>query len=180
MFENGELVENLDVLRRFAMRLTGNVSDGEDLLHSTVLRAIEKKALFEPGSNLLGWASKIMFNIFVSQYRRKTKFETKFDPDSFLEKESVAAAQETIMEVSEVAEAMNQLSSDHRQILIMICAEGQKYEEVAKSLNIPVGTVRSRLARARNNLHLVMERPTPETRFLPAVARPIYEHGLVA
>ncbi len=159
MFDNKELIENMDSLRRFAMRLTGNVPDGEDLLHSAILRALEKKHLFEPGSNLMGWTSKIMFNIFVSQYRRKTKFETKFDPESFIEKETVNAHQETIMEALEVTEAMKSLSVDQRQILVMVCAEGRKYEEVAANLNIPVGTVRSRLARARSNLQEIMDSP---------------------
>lgn len=159
MFDNQELLQHLDSLRRFAMRLTGNVPDGEDLLHSTVLRALEKKELFDSGSNLLGWTSKIMFNIFVSQYRRKTKFETKFDPESFIEKESVNATQDTYMEVLQVSEAMNELSEDQRNILVMVCAQGMKYEDVATTLDIPVGTVRSRLARARANLQTVMERP---------------------
>jgi RNA polymerase sigma-70 factor (ECF subfamily) len=157
MFDNSELVKNMDGLKKFALRLTGNVADGEDLLHSTILRALEKRHLFEDNSNFMGWSSKIMFNIFVSQYRRKTKFETKFDPESFIEKESVGAVQETMVEASEVAEAINSLSPNQRQILVMVCAEGRKYEEVAAQLDIPVGTVRSRLARARASLQEIMD-----------------------
>jgi RNA polymerase sigma-70 factor (ECF subfamily) len=168
MFDNKDLVQNLDSLRKFAMRLAGNVPDGEDLLHSTVLRAMEKKALFEPGSNLLGWMSKIMFNIFVSQYRRKTKFETRFDPDYYVAKESVGATQETVVETREVAEAMGHLPANQRQILVMVCAEGRKYEEVAASLEIPIGTVRSRLARARSNLQSIMDQKPAGMRMIPA------------
>ncbi len=168
MFDNRELVENLGVLRKFAMRLTGNVPDGEDLLHMTVLRALEKKDLFEEGSNLLGWTSKIMFNIFVSQYRRKAKFETKYDPESYIEKETVSANQETMVEASEVMDAIQHLSEEQRQVLMMVCAEGMKYEEVAANLNIPIGTVRSRLARARTNLQMMTENGIPKAHVIPA------------
>ncbi len=180
MFENRELIENMDSLRKFAMRLAGNVPDGEDLLQSTILRALEKKDMFEKDSNLLGWMSKIMFNIFVSQYRRKTKFETKFDPENFIEKESVAATQETMMAVSEVTRAMSTLPPNQRQILVLVCAEGQKYEEVAASLNIPIGTVRSRLARARCNLQAIMEQKSPCTQQTPLRVHEQQRHNLAA
>lgn len=164
MFDNKELVENLDSLRKFALRLTGNISDAEDLLHSVVLRAIEKKALFEPGSNLLAWTSKIMFNTFATQYRRKVRFETKGDPDDVIEKESIEAVQETSLQVAEMMDAMKCLSHDQQEILILAGAKGQKYEEVARTLDIPVGTVRSRLARARSNLQAAIEHTGPYKR----------------
>ena len=167
MFQHAMLVDQMDSLRKFALRLSGNPADAEDLLQSTVLRALEKKHMFQEGTNLLKWTSKIMFNLFVSQYRRKTKFETQYDPESFIERESVEASQETNLEIARVNEAMKQLSSDHRQILILVCVKGMKYEEVAAALEIPVGTVRSRLARARENLQAIMDAAATRERFLP-------------
>ena len=152
MFNNTDLTNEMDRLKKFAYRLTKNTHDAEDLVQSTVLRAMEKKHLFQDGTNLYSWSSKIMFNLFVSSYRRKTKYETQYDPEPYLDKQSVAANQDVKMEVQDVQLAMNRLSEDHKDILIMVCVKGMRYADVARKLDIPVGTVRSRLSRARENL----------------------------
>ena len=77
MFATQDLLEETEGLRKFALKLTKNVYDAEDLVQSTVLRALEKKELFQSGTNLFSWTSKIMYNMFVSNYRRKTKYETE-------------------------------------------------------------------------------------------------------
>src|SRR6185436_19072481 len=107
-------------LRRFALRLTGNVSDADDLLQSTLLRAMENSELFQTDTNLFRWSSKIMFNLFVSGYRRRTKFETQFDPETYLEKESVPATQDISVDLATVKRAMKLLNADHRQILVLV------------------------------------------------------------
>lgn len=141
------------------MRLTRNKADADDLLQSTCLRAIEKAHYFEEGSNLFGWTSKIMFNIFVSGYRRRKKFETQMDPEIHLERASVAPMQDVKMQLSDVRKAMGKLSPDHREILILICVQEMSYKKVANVLQIPIGTVRSRLRRARERLQTLMESP---------------------
>lgn len=156
MFYNSALMNEVDNLRKFALRLTHTVYDAEDLLQNTLVRAIEKKHLFEAGTDLFKWTSKIMFNLFVSDYRRKTKFETQYDPQSFLEKQSVEASQQINAEVAEIKDAMKLLSTDHREILSLICVKGMRYQEVSELLQIPVGTVRSRLSRARESLQTVL------------------------
>lgn len=160
MFNPNELMNEMDGLKRFALKLTRNMSDADDLTQSTILRALEKKDLFEEGTNLFGWTSKIMYNIFVSNYRRKTKFETQYDPESYLEMEGVAAPQDTEIEFKQVSKAMATLSADHREILVMVCVKGMQYAEVSEMLQIPVGTVRSRLSRAREALQSQLEKPT--------------------
>ena len=152
MFNNAELMEETDKLKRFAYRLTQNMADAEDLLHSTIVRALEKKNLYTAGTNLFSWTSKIMFNLFVSGYRRKVKFETQYDPESFIELESVEASQDVQMELREVEQAMKNLSHDHQEILVLVCIKGMQYADVSETLHIPVGTVRSRLSRAREAL----------------------------
>lgn len=159
MFDNDALLNETVKLRKFACRLTGNLPDAEDLVQSTIMRALEKKHLFEPGTNLFGWSSKILFNIFVTQYRRKSRFETQYDPESYMETVGVPANQETKMEWQNVQDAMNRISEDHREILIMICIEGMQYAEVSQMLKIPVGTVRSRLSRARESLQAALDKP---------------------
>ena len=102
MFDQKALVGEMSNLQRFALRLTRNASDAEDLVQATLLRALEKADYFEDGTNLFSWTSKIMFNIFVSHYRRRTKFETQYDPETFIERESVEASNETKVELAEV------------------------------------------------------------------------------
>lgn len=157
MFAQTELVKEMGNLRKFALRLTGNASDADDLLQSTVLRAMEKQDYFEPGTQLFKWTSKIMFNLFVSDYRRKKKFETRYDPENFLSTASIEPVQEAKAELRTVREAMASLSEEHQEILNMVCVHGRRYQEVADNLQIPVGTVRSRLSRAREQLQLILD-----------------------
>lgn len=160
MFATNDLINEMESLKKFALKLTRNDSDADDLAQATILRALEKRALFQADTNLFSWAAKIMYNLFVSGYRRKVKFETQYDPENYINSESVSASQETALEFKEVQEAMNGLSDDHREILIMICIKGMQYAEVSEALQIPVGTVRSRLSRARESLQFLLETPT--------------------
>jgi RNA polymerase sigma-70 factor (ECF subfamily) len=161
MFTNSALVAETAKLTKFAFRLTRNRSDAEDLVQSTCLRALEKKDYFETGSNLFGWTSKIMYNLFVTNYRRKVKFDTQYDPEPFLNMQAVAPEQDMIAELAQVKRAMMQLSPEHHQILVMVGAQGMRYEEASKALGLPVGTVRSRLSRAREQLQAIMDQPRP-------------------
>lgn len=156
-FTAQDLVGQTERLRKFALKLCGNSADADDLLQNTVLRGLEKQDLFMEGTDLGKWLSKVMFNLFVSDYRRKVKFETQYDVEDLINNRAVAAAQMDHMALRQVDDAMATLSADHRAILISVCVKGMKYEEVAEILNIPVGTVRSRLFRARENLKLAME-----------------------
>jgi RNA polymerase sigma-70 factor (ECF subfamily) len=152
MFKQEEIISEIPSLRKFALRLTKNASDADDLTQSTVVRALEKSDYFQDGTNLFSWSSKIMFNIFVSQYRHKKKFETQYDSTPYLEQMVAGPSQEASTDLSIVRESMARLSKEHREILLLVCVQGMSYEEVAKSLEVPVGTVRSRLSRARQQL----------------------------
>ncbi len=152
MFTNDALMQETEKLMKFAYKLTQNRHDAEDLLHNTIERALVKKHLFKEDTNLFGWTSKIMYNIFISGIRRRNKFETKYDPENYINTQKVDADQEVKAEYRKVSEAINTLPKKHRQILTMIFVGGNKYDDVSKKLNIPVGTVRSRVSRARENL----------------------------
>lgn len=170
MFNNQQLTQEMPRLEKFAIRLTRNQHDADDLLQSTLLRAIEKKHLFQEGTDLFKWTSKMMYNLFVSGYRRKVKFETQYDPESYIENQAVDAPQDTQIELMKVKEAMALLSSEHQEVLVMVCVQGMRYQDVAKALDVPVGTVRSRLSRAREQLQAHLETPTTkETFFFPPV-----------
>jgi RNA polymerase sigma-70 factor (ECF subfamily) len=159
MFSHAELLKQTSSLNKFAYKLTRNRDDAEDLLQSTIVTALEKQQQFEQGTNLFSWTSRIMFNAFVSNYRHNSRFETQYDPQWYIDQECVDATQENDAELSLVFDAMLSLSEDHREILILVCIDGMRYAEVAEKLQIPVGTVRSRLSRAREGLQELLNIP---------------------
>ena len=93
-FNHDELVLEINKLRQFARKLCRNKDEAEDLLQATVLRALEKRHLYEQGTDLFAWTSKMMFNLFATQYRRRVKFETQYDCDDIIQSQSVEASQE--------------------------------------------------------------------------------------
>jgi RNA polymerase sigma-70 factor (ECF subfamily) len=159
MFTQQSLVNEMESLRKFAIRLTRNPSEADDLLQSTVLRALEKKDYFQDGTDLFKWTSKIMFNLFVTDYRRKVRFESQYDPEDIIGAQSVDAEQMAHSELKAVGRAMEKLSEEHKEVLVLVCVKGMQYQEVAEMLSVPVGTIRSRLSRARAQLVEVMETP---------------------
>lgn len=162
MFTQQELMPQLSSLRRFSMKLTRNEPDCDDLLQSAILRALEKQHLFEDGTNLFQWISRIMFNIFASNYKRKVNRECQFDPQPLIASLSVMPQQEVQMYYKSVYAAIQDLSPQHREIIMLVCYEGLSYDEAAQKLNIAVGTVRSRLSRARDNLLLNLDSKSTE------------------
>jgi RNA polymerase sigma-70 factor, ECF subfamily len=170
MFQQEALINEMENLRKFALRLTRNASDAEDLVQATLLRALEKKDYFQDGTNLFSWTSKIMFNLFASQYRHKKKFDTQYDPTPYIEQASVGPSQEVTADLGKVRESMKLLSKEHREMLILVCIRGMRYEEVSEMLQIPVGTVRSRLSRARRQLQDLLAPAARDARFITAGA----------
>src|SRR5690606_29527958 len=143
-------------------KLTRNMHDADDLLQSTLLRAMEKRGLFQADSNLFSWTAKIMFNLFVSNYRQVTRYTTQFDPDWYIDREAVEPDQEVTTQLKQTLRAMGKISADHREILTLVGIKGLQYQEVSEQLRIPVGTVRSRLSRARESLQDALDTPEPK------------------
>jgi RNA polymerase sigma-70 factor (ECF subfamily) len=171
-FSHAELLSEMRNLKSFAHKLCRSRADAEDLLQATALRALEKKDQFQEGTNLFSWTSKIMFNLFATSYRRRTKYETQYDCEELLKNQSVAPKQEIELEMKQLSAAMNCLSDDHRTVLMMVCIQGMAYEDVSAALNIPVGTVRSRLSRAREYMKNLLENGIQQT---PLVTVPAHQ-----
>lgn len=147
------ILEKRGALKLFALRLTnGNRAEADDLVQETILRALEKEHLFEPGTSFYKWACKIMFNLFATDYRRKVKFDTQYDPEIYFNLRTVEPSQESIVDWHNVERKITTLPDQHREIITMVCINGLTYEEAAENLKIELGTVRSRLSRARENL----------------------------
>jgi RNA polymerase sigma-70 factor (ECF subfamily) len=160
---NQEFMPHINSMYNFAYRLTLDSDDSKDLLQDTYLKAYRFIDSFQQGTNAKAWLFRILKNSFINDYRKKSKEPSKVDyqeVESFYNSEEVdrqitpdlrvEALQDMIGD--EISVALNSLDVDFRTVIILCDLEGFKYEEMAKILDIPIGTVRSRLHRARNLL----------------------------
>ncbi|RMF28047.1 MAG: sigma-70 family RNA polymerase sigma factor [Bacteroidetes bacterium] len=164
-----ELLPLLEALHNFAYHLTKNEEDANDLVQETYLRALRFLDKYDAGSNAKAWMFRIMKNIFINKYRRRSKAPTQvelFDSTSFHDEDQdapqsnfVDLREEVFQDLmgDEVSRALNALPVDYRIVLILYELEDFTYEEIASILDIPIGTVRSRLHRARNLLKKQLE-----------------------
>ncbi|MBL8639309.1 MAG: sigma-70 family RNA polymerase sigma factor [Alphaproteobacteria bacterium] len=152
MLSDKMLFEEMNGLNRFAMKLCRNRADAEDLVQTTIEKALKNRDKFVEDTKAFSWLSKIMYNSFVTFYNRKVKYESQYDPEPILLSVSSHSTQDEQLMVKEVSKAIQLINPQHREILILICVQEMSYEEAAESLNIPLGTVRSRLSRARSAL----------------------------
>jgi RNA polymerase sigma-70 factor (ECF subfamily) len=142
-------------LRRYARRLAHDRSAAEDLLQETLLLALAKQHRFTPGTNLRAWLFTIMHNQRINGLRRATREGELVDLSEV--NESVSGKQELNLQIQELRGAMEQLNEDKRTVLVLADQEGFSYVEIADMLQVPIGTVRSRLARARSLLREIMQ-----------------------
>jgi RNA polymerase sigma factor (sigma-70 family) len=160
---NQEFMPHINSMYNFAYRLTLDSDDSKDLLQDTYLKAFRFIDSFQQGTNAKAWLFRILKNSFINDYRKKSKEPSKVDyqeVETFYNSEDVdrqitpdlrvEALQDMIGD--EISIALNSLDVDFRTVIILCDLEGFKYEEMAKILDIPIGTVRSRLHRARNLL----------------------------
>jgi RNA polymerase sigma-70 factor (ECF subfamily) len=148
--EEHPIVQHIPRLRRYARALAGDRYAADDLVQDTLERAWNKFHLWRPGSDLRAWLFAIMHNVFVNQMRsRRLDVEQAMeDPPS----PPVRAQQADNLELEDLERALRQLSIEHREVLLLVGIEQMKYDEIGQTLGIPVGTVMSRLSRARARL----------------------------
>lgn len=161
---DSEFMPHIDSMYNFAYRLTNDEDDANDLVQDTYLKAFRFINSFQRGTNAKAWLFRILKNSFINDYRRKSKEPSKVDyqdvETTYNSSEdaevsgTVDLRTETVQDMigDEVANALNSLPVDFRTVIILCDIEGFTYEEMAKILDIPIGTVRSRLHRARNLL----------------------------
>src|SRR3954465_7401764 len=142
-------------LRAFALSLTHNVTSADDLVQDTILRAWANLDRFEVGTNLNAWLFTILRNAFLSQYRKKRR-EVE-DPDgSFAARLWAPPEQPAKCDVQDMLKALARLRVEHREALLLIVAEGLSYEDAAQVCGIAIGTIKSRVNRARARLAQVL------------------------
>jgi len=149
-----ELLALLPNVRRFALSLTGSIEDAEDLLHSTVEKALTKLDQFKPGTDLDRWLFRICKNTWLDEWRQRKVRGPSVDPDDLKHEPSVDGVATAVnnIELQELNEAMQALPEEQRTMLVLILVEGYSYKEVSSLLDVPIGTVMSRLARARKKV----------------------------
>src|ERR1700730_2973003 len=145
------ILATLPSLRAFAISLSGNVDRADDLVQETLLRALANIDSFEPGANLPAWLFTILRNLFRSEYRKRRR-EVEDSDGRFAETLKTHPEQNSHIEFQEFQQALAKLPPDQREALILIGASGFSYEETAEICGCAVGTVKSRVNRARVKL----------------------------
>jgi RNA polymerase sigma-70 factor (ECF subfamily) len=153
----------MDMLYHFALRTTGNADDAKDLLQDTYLKAYRFVEKYEQGTNAKAWLFRIMKNSFINTYRKHSREPEQVDYAAIEDYYELVRDQtgdgndlrkkfyNDLLE-DEVVKAMESITEEFRTIIILSDLEGLSYEEISEMLDIPLGTVRSRLHRARKNL----------------------------
>ena len=142
-------------LRRYARALTGERSAADDLVQDTLERAWIKLHLWRTGSDLRAWLFTIMHNVHVNQVRSKSSAAT-LPLDDDLPDSPVRPTQADMLEVRDIDTALKRLPVAQREVLLLVALEHLSYQETADALGIPIGTVMSRLARARERLRVML------------------------
>ncbi|MGH6626715.1 MAG: sigma-70 family RNA polymerase sigma factor [Burkholderiaceae bacterium] len=161
--DRSELIAQIPSLRRYARALTGNAWAADDLVQDTLERACSKWRLWMAGTDLRAWLFTLMYNLFVSQQRRWAR-----QPGAGLDGNDAGpelVAPDAALDLSlDLQRCLMRLPEDQRAVLLLASLEDLSYEEIAKVTGVPMGTVMSRLSRARRRLHELMEgaagRPT--------------------
>ncbi len=146
-----ELLAAVPGLRAFAISLAGTTDRADDLVQETIMRALDHADRFQPGTNLAAWLATILRNSFHSDYRKRRR-EVEDVEGSHAATLKAIPAQLDHVHFQELQGALDKLSPAHRQALILIGAEGRSYEEAAEISGCSIGTIKSRVSRARARL----------------------------
>ncbi|HYE01308.1 MAG TPA: sigma-70 family RNA polymerase sigma factor [Alphaproteobacteria bacterium] len=164
-----QLVECLPQLRAVARSLTGNRERADDLVHDTLLRALSAERQYQPGTNLRAWLLTILRNHYINELRRR-KVEAEPVEDIADSALPTAPSQQHSVEFNEVVAALMKMSVEHREILVLVAAAGLSYEEAAEVCKCAIGTVKSRLNRARLELKRLLSQPNATSQRQPSAA----------
>lgn len=160
MVTSSEILLHVQQLRRYARLLCGSAADADDLVQSSLERAIRNAGKFRDGRDLRVWLFAILHNTFrssVRENRARRNRETSWSENG---PGSIIGSQEVSAELSLVLNAIGKLPAQQREVLLLVSIEGFSTEEIALTMDLPVGTVRSRLARGRELLRRMLESGT--------------------
>lgn len=138
----------LPALRRYARHLTREQGDGDDLIQETMVRAWAARTRFQPGTNFRAWLFRILRNLFLTD-RRRGKRSVSWNPEVDDDRLVTPADQESAVMLADLDVALGAITPGQAEALVLVAQEGLSYEEAAERLGVPMGTVRSRVFRAR-------------------------------
>lgn len=153
------VMSQLAGLRRYALSLTRHEADAEDLVHDTLLQAHESRRSFRPDGNLQAWLMGILHNRFIDRKRSSAAMARRDAAAAELQPTFAPPPQDDSLRLSQVRRAFLQLPEEQRSVLHLIAIEELSYQETAAVLRVPIGTVMSRLARARERLREIESMP---------------------
>jgi RNA polymerase sigma-70 factor (ECF subfamily) len=151
-----DLATHIPRLRRYARALTGDRHRADDLVQDTLERALNKRSLWQRGTKLDAWLLTIMHNLFVNQIRTQEYRRTEA-LDALHEEPAQRATQSDALEVRDLHAALATLPYEQKSVLLLVTLDERSYEETAGILDIPIGTVMSRLSRARERLRHLLD-----------------------
>lgn len=151
-----ELISVLPHLRAFARSLTGQRDAADDLVQDALTKAWASRDRFEPGTSMKAWTFMILRNSYISQMRRR-RFTSDWDEERAARVLVISASQDGNLELGDLHRALQILPEQQREALILVGAGGLSYEEVAQICGVAIGTVKSRVARARAALAALIE-----------------------
>lgn len=144
-----DIVPLLPRLRRFALAVAGNLQDAEDLLHSALERALRGEAAFRRGTRLDSWLFRIIRNLWIDERRARRRQEVPLDAVGEMAAEDGRETAEHLLDLAQARRALLALPEEQRTVLCLVVLEGMSYQDAADALEVPIGTVMSRLSRAR-------------------------------
>jgi RNA polymerase sigma factor (sigma-70 family) len=154
---NAAIAAELPKVRRHAIALLYNRADAEDLVQDCLEAALAKQSTLQDPSRLRSWLFAILNNLFLMRMRTNARRGVTLPIDEFADSLVSSSAADDRGMALDLARAMGELSLEHRQILLLLNVEGYRYDEIADILGMPIGTVMSRLARARQRLRALLE-----------------------
>lgn len=147
-----DVIGQLTSLRRYARSLTRDPADVEDLVQDALLRAFERKHTFRPDGNLRGWLLSVLHNVFVDGCRSRRSEHARIEAAERVAATFAEPPQEHVVRLSQIREAFFDLPEEQRAALHLVAIEGLSYQDAADALRIPIGTLMSRIGRARASL----------------------------
>lgn len=166
------IVSHVAGMRRYARALmSNNPGEAEDLVQESLARALARLRPWSPVRDLRSYLFTIMHNLYIDQYRSRRAAPNMVELDNVLHHPSAPPNQDARLELRDLARGIEYLADEQREVLLLVGLEGMTYAEVARILDIPIGTVMSRLSRARRQLRELMEArkmPTPIARRKPS------------
>lgn len=144
--------EQIPALRRYARALVGDRDRADDLVQDCLARAINAESQWQPGTNLRAWLFTILHNIYISDWRKQARRPALVPIESEEWRLEAPASQMSRVQVGELEQALARLPAQQRQTVLLVGLQGMEYQEAACIMGVPIGTVRSRLSRARQGL----------------------------